>query len=64
MRDQPGFFDFDERLKRLSDLGDQLETWMLLITSPFWCISDSLALESEGESGCGISLDFSILTSG
>ena len=37
---------------------------MLLITSPFWCISDSLALESEGESGCGISLDFSILTSG
>jgi IS5 family transposase len=27
MRDQPGFFDFDERLKRLSDLGDQLETY-------------------------------------
>ena len=25
MRGQPGFFDVDERLKRLSDLGDQLE---------------------------------------
>ena len=25
MRDQPGFFDIDDRLKRLSDLGDQLE---------------------------------------
>ncbi len=24
MRDQPGFFDVDDRLKRLSDLGDQL----------------------------------------
>lgn len=27
MRGQPGFFDIDERLKRLSDLGDQLETF-------------------------------------
>ena len=27
MRGQPGFFDFDDRLKRLSDLGDQLETF-------------------------------------
>ena len=25
MRDQPGFFEVDDRLKRLSDLGDQLE---------------------------------------
>jgi hypothetical protein len=24
---QPGFFDVDDRLKRLSDLGDQLETF-------------------------------------
>ena len=24
MRSQPGFFDVDDRLKRLSDLGDQL----------------------------------------
>jgi transposase, IS5 family len=24
---QPGFFDIDERLKQLSDLGDQLETF-------------------------------------
>ena len=24
---QPGFFDFDERMKRLSDIGDQLEAY-------------------------------------
>ena len=28
MRDQPGFFDVDDRLKRLSDLGDQLEAFV------------------------------------
>ena len=27
MRGQPGFFDIDDRLKRLSDLGDQLDTF-------------------------------------
>src|SRR5580692_12907048 len=27
MRGQPGFFDIDDRLKRLSALGDQLETF-------------------------------------
>jgi len=27
MRGQPGFFDVDERLKRLSGLGDQLEAF-------------------------------------
>jgi hypothetical protein len=27
MRGQPGFFDIDDRLKRLGDLGDQLETF-------------------------------------
>src|SRR5690349_8862464 len=27
MRGQPGFFDVDERLKRLSNLGDELETY-------------------------------------
>ena len=27
MRGQPGFFDIDDRLKRLSGLGDQLETF-------------------------------------
>ena len=27
MRGQPGFFDIDDRLKRLTDLGDQLETF-------------------------------------
>ena len=27
MRGQPGFFDFDDRLKQLSDPGDQLESF-------------------------------------
>ncbi len=27
MRGQPGFFDVDERMKRLSRLGDHLETF-------------------------------------
>jgi IS5 family transposase len=31
MRGQPGFFDIDDRLKRLSDLGDQLETFRLAV---------------------------------
>ena len=31
MRGQPGFFDIEDRLKRLSDLGDQLETVRLAV---------------------------------
>ena len=31
MRGQPGLFDIDNRLKRLSDLGDQLETFRLAV---------------------------------
>ena len=31
MGDQPGFFDVDERLKRLSDLGDHLEAFGLAV---------------------------------
>lgn len=27
MAKQPGFFDMDERMRRLSDLGDQLEAY-------------------------------------
>jgi hypothetical protein len=33
MRDQPGFFDIDDRLKRLSDLGDQLEAFRVVVDS-------------------------------
>ena len=41
MRRQAGFFDVDDRLKRLSDLGDQLELrWnsrrFLWIGATFW----------------------------
>jgi hypothetical protein len=28
---QPGFFDVDDRLKRLSDLGDQLEAFRAIV---------------------------------
>lgn len=28
---QPGFFDVDDRLKRLSDLGDQLEAFLSMV---------------------------------
>ena len=31
MRSQPGFFDVDDRLKRLSDLGDQLEAFQAAV---------------------------------
>ncbi len=31
MVQQTGFFDVDERLKRLSDLGDQLEAWVAAV---------------------------------
>jgi transposase, IS5 family len=31
MRGQPGFFDVDERLKRLSDLGDQLDAFQAAV---------------------------------
>ena len=31
MRGQPGFFDIDDRLKRLSDLGHQLETFLSVV---------------------------------
>jgi len=34
MRGRPGFFDFDDRLKRLSDLGDQLETFRFELFRP------------------------------
>lgn len=30
MSRMPGFFDVDERLKRLSELGDQLEAYVLI----------------------------------
>jgi IS5 family transposase len=36
MRRQPGFFHIDDRLKRLSDLGDQLETFRSAVDSRPW----------------------------
>jgi IS5 family transposase len=31
MRDQPGFFDIDDRLKRLSDLGEELDAFRVAV---------------------------------
>ena len=31
MARQPGFFDVDDRLKRLSDIGDQLEAFSTVV---------------------------------
>jgi hypothetical protein len=37
MGTQPGFFDVDHRMKRLSDLGDQLEAFGSAVTAiSFW----------------------------
>jgi IS5 family transposase len=40
MRRQPGFFDVDDRLRRLSDLGDQLEAFGTAVdfeySAPIW----------------------------
>ncbi len=60
MRGQPGFFDIDDRLKRLSDLGDQLETWTVLKTWSIGSISDSIGLDGFGAKACGASQGFSI----
>ncbi len=37
MRDQPGFFDVDDRLKRLSDLGDQLVGFRAAVDFEMFC---------------------------
>jgi hypothetical protein len=63
MRGQPGFFDIDERLKRLSHLGDHLEAFLyavdfemfrseLIGTPPAW-----LSITHNFCSGDGTQLD-------
>ena len=52
MRDQPGFFDVDDRLKRLSDLGDQLETFRAAVDfEMFRPDLDAALADSDGAQG-------------
>ncbi|HKH80187.1 MAG TPA: transposase, partial [Methylovirgula sp.] len=52
MRRQPGFFDFDDRLKRLSDLGDQLEAFQATVDFEIFRPELSAALAySDGAQG-------------
>jgi hypothetical protein len=56
MRGQPGFFDIDGRPKRLSDLGDQLET--------FWTAVDFEVFRPVADRTEGVVNRNSILTRG
>ncbi len=52
MRGQPGFFDVDQRLKRLSDLGDPLEAFQSAVDFEIFCADLMSALAySEGAQG-------------
>ena len=52
MRGQPGFFDVDDRLKRLSDLGDQLEAFCSVIDFEVFRSDLLMALDySDGAQG-------------
>jgi transposase, IS5 family len=52
MRGQPGFFDVDERLKRLSDLGDHLEAFQSAVDFEMFRVDLVAALGySDGAQG-------------
>jgi transposase, IS5 family len=52
MAGQPGFFDVDERLRRLSDLGDQLETFAAAVEFElFRPVLDAALAYSDGAKG-------------
>ena len=52
MRGQAGFFDVDERLKRLSDLGDELETYAGTVDFEMFRLELDMALGySDGADG-------------
>jgi transposase, IS5 family len=52
MRGQPGFFDVDDRLKRLSDLG-KLEAFRSAVDFELFCpeLSTTLAYSDESQGG-------------
>ena len=47
----PGFFDFDDWLRRLSDLGDQLEAFGKTVDFEMFRVELLTALDSTGVSG-------------
>ena len=53
MRGQPGFFDVDNRLKRLSDLGDHLEAFRSVIDFEIFRadLVSALAYSEGGQGG-------------
>ena len=52
MRGQTGFFDVDDRMKRLSDLGDQLETFRPVVDFEMYRLELNAALAySDGSQG-------------
>ena len=52
MRDQPGFFDVDDRLKRLSNFGDRLEGFRAAVDFEMFCPDQDAALAySDGAQG-------------
>jgi len=52
MGGQPGFFDVEERLKRLSDLGDQLEAFAAAVDFElFRPTLDAALAYSDGQKG-------------
>lgn len=52
MRDQPGFFDVDDRLKRLSNFGDRLEGFRAAVDFEMFCPDQDAALAySDGSRG-------------
>ncbi len=52
MRDQPGFFDVDDRLKRLSNFGDRLEGFRAAVDFEMFCPDQDAALAySDGARG-------------
>ena len=52
MRDQLGFFDVDDRLKRLSDLGDRLEAFRAAVDFELFRAELNVALGySNGSEG-------------
>ncbi len=58
MRDQPGFFDVDDRWKRLSNCGDRLEGFRAAVDFEMFCPDQDAALAySDGARGGRPSFD-------
>lgn len=53
MGGQPGFFDVEDRMRRLSDLGDQLEAYAAAVDfEQFRCDLEAALAYSDGAKAC------------